>query len=68
VESTVEIISARARPRVSSTNAQLLGNRASFRQRGNLFVQDDPVGELNVETRHASLSRIRARTCPLRTG
>jgi TIR domain len=50
VESTVEIISARARPPVSSTNAQL-GYRASFRQRGNLFVQDDPVGELNVETK-----------------
>ena len=26
-------------------------NRASFRQRGNLFVQDDPVGERNVETK-----------------
>jgi hypothetical protein len=26
-------------------------DRASFRQRGNLFVQDDPVGERNVETK-----------------
>jgi len=26
-------------------------NGASFRQRGNLFVQDDPVGEWNVETK-----------------
>jgi formylglycine-generating enzyme required for sulfatase activity len=26
-------------------------NRASFRQRGNLLVQDDPVGERNVETK-----------------
>ena len=26
-------------------------NRASFRQRDNLFVQDDPIGERNVETK-----------------